>query len=209
LTVSVTGRWMTVTVRDRSRSMILAGRRLVVARALPTEDLALWYEHRPGLIGRVLGLRPLELLDEAALSAWRRLDALATRLRSAVAGHGGGGLRAFELGRGLHRVLLVEHLNRMVLYARPLFRERPRRALEVRADGSVRVPQRQGDQVVRCRSRYAVTVLGDRIRFQSPAGGDMASVWLPWIAPEDRAELAERIGDFVHGAEQFRHVAAS
>jgi len=189
--------------------MSLDRRRVVVARGLPTEDLALWYEGRPGVLSRVVGLRPLELLDEAALSAWRRLDVLATRLRRALSGLGDGVLRAFELGRGQHRVLLVEYRDRLVLHARPLFRERPRRAMEVRLDGSILLAARHGDQRIHCNSRYAVTLLGDRIRFESSDGRDVVSLWLPWIAHEDRAELAERMGNFVHEPVRFRHVVAS
>jgi hypothetical protein len=212
LRVSVTTGFLTVAHRDRRRvrprSMGLARQRLVVARAVPTEDIALWFEERPGVVARVVGLRPLELLDESALAAWRRLDRLAGRLHAALVDDGRGARRAFELGRGQHRVLLVEHSDRMVLYARPLFRERPRRTLEVRADGTILVATRDADGTIHCNSRYAVTVLGDRIRFESSDGRDVATVWLPWISPEDRVELAARLGAFVHEDVELRGVAA-
>jgi hypothetical protein len=154
---------------------------------------------------RLAGLRPLELLGPrwrapaagagaGALRAWHRLDQLALRLASALEPHAAGVRRAFELGAGAHRVLLLAHDDRMVLYARPLFRERLRRLLEVRADGGVLVRARDADQRIVCRSRFGISVLGDRIRFEGANGRDRASAWLPWISAEDRVELARRLG---------------
>jgi hypothetical protein len=203
LRISVTDKWMTVvgsdrTRRARPRSVRMADRRLVVARAVPTEDIALWYEGRPGVMSRLVSLRPLQLLDTAALNAWQKLDRLARELRLALAPFGGGARSGFEFGRGQHRVLLSTDGEGMVVYARPLFRERPRRTLEVRSDGTVLVRAGDIDQSIVCNSRDAVTVLGDRIRFESADGRVVATVWLPWISVEDRTELARRLGDLVH-----------
>ena len=47
------------------------------------------------------------------------------------------------------------------------------------------------------RSQHGVTVWGDYVRFADPDGTDLARVAIPWIAPEDRRELARRIGQLV------------
>lgn len=46
-------------------------------------------------------------------------------------------------------------------------------------------------------SRFGVTVWGDYVRFADPQGTDLAKVSIPWITPEDRRELARRIGQLV------------
>jgi hypothetical protein len=162
-----------------------------ISMGFPTDEVGLWYAETPATAQRLAGLRPPELLDQAALDAWRQLARLGDRLRRATEVHCGGVERAVELGRGGHRVLLAEYDGRLVLYARPLFRERPRRVLEVRRDGAVLVPARGRDLLVRCRGAHAVSVLGDRLRFEG-VDGARVSVLLPWIAAEDRAELARR-----------------
>jgi hypothetical protein len=47
------------------------------------------------------------------------------------------------------------------------------------------------------RSRHGVTVVGDYLRFADPQGTDLARVSIPWIGPEDRLELAHRIGQLI------------
>src|SRR5262245_59466547 len=79
LQVSITRTWATIVTgepraRAKPRSLPLGESRLVVARGVPTEEVALWYEERPNVVGRVVGLRPPELLDADALAAWRALD---------------------------------------------------------------------------------------------------------------------------------------
>jgi hypothetical protein len=175
----------------------LGGRRLVMARSVPLEELALWYEPRPGVVRRIFGIQPLELVDDAALRAWRALDLLAGRLREIVRPHADGVLRAIELGSGADRVLHLDYGNRHVLYQRPLFREDPRRTLEVQADGTVLIPRRRKDLQVTCTSRFGITVIGDYLRFADPTGLDLAQVAFPWITPEDRGELARRIADLI------------
>ena len=59
------------------------------------------------------------------------------------------------------------------------------------------MPGRHGDHTVTVRSRFGVTVLGDYIRFADPTGLDLSRVSLPWIAREDREELARRFGAMV------------
>jgi hypothetical protein len=152
---------------------------------------------------RVAGLRPVELLDAEGLAASRDLEHLLKRMAAALASHGRGTVAATELGQGADRVLLLDDGDKLELFARPLFREWTRRVLVVSSDGTVVVIRRRGGHHrTECRSRFGVTVLGDRIRFAGPRGEDRASVWLPWIAPEDRRELARRIGDRLDDGER-------
>lgn len=200
--VAVTDTFLTVVRpgrrRPKRRSHRIGGP-VVVARAWPTRDVALWRELRPGVVERVIGLRPLELLDERGLAALRDLERLAGRLSAALADRAGGVTSATEYGRGQHRVLELRSEERLVLYARPVFRERPRRAIEVCADGSLVVPTRRGDKRARVRDRYGVILSGDRIRFCERDGRDLADVFLPWIAPEDREEITRRVQRLIDG----------
>jgi hypothetical protein len=111
--------------------------------------------------------------------------------------------RATEIGSpasgGLDKVLAVDHGERVVLYARGLFRDRARFAMTVHDDGRIAVRGGRRDRgapapEVTVRSRHGVTVVGDYIRFADPHGADLARVAMPWLTPEDRAELAHRIG---------------
>lgn len=192
--LSVTNHDVTIAALDRrkpkQRSFPLANARLIVARANPTEEVGLWYESRPGMVQRLFGLQPLQLLDAAAMAGWRSLDKLAKRLGTALADHQGDVVRAAEFGRGQDRVLMTDNGQRLTIYVRRLFREKPRRALEVYNDGRLLFVTRHGEREESCMSRYGVTVLGDRVRFADPHGMDVGSLWLPWLAPEDRDELA-------------------
>jgi hypothetical protein len=192
LRLVVAGRYLSLSRPGRRsrRELALDRVRLYVTRSVPTRDLALWCEVRAGVVERLVGIRPRPLLDEGGLAAMRELDQLAGELAAALAGHGHGAESAIELGRGQHRVLVVEHAERLVVYARPIFRERPRRVFEVCRDGSLVVVGRGRDRRARFASHFAVTASGDRIRFADQAGHEVASLYLPWIAPEDRAELA-------------------
>ena len=184
--------------RKKQTSERLGERRLVVARDVPREDLALWLETEDGGMRRMFGVEPQSLISEGGLAALRALDRLAGRLRLALAAHAGGVRRAFEMGRGLDKVLLCDFGRRLVLYKRELFRDRARRACEVTRDGTVTVVERGGDHVVTCRNRHGVSLLGDYIRFSDPTGLDLARVAVPWVTREDREELARRFGELVH-----------
>jgi hypothetical protein len=198
---TVSGSFLSLVERGRrrvkQRSVHLDPARLAVASAHPTRELGLWLEAAPDRMVRLLGVRPLRLLDDAALAALLDLEKLARRLVRALAPHGFGGGAATELGRGQHRVLLIDCGDRLILYARPIFRERQRRILEVAATGALTVHGRGGDRRAVCRSRFAITAGGDRIRFCDPTGVELAAVYLPWISPEDREELACRFGEMV------------
>jgi len=200
--VSVTDRFVVLSgrhlARRRSRSLRLEGARLLVARGVPAEEVGIWYEGTPGVVARIFGVRPPELLDSKALSAWDKLDRLVQRLRAALLPHRGGAESASEFGQGADRVLLADDGDRYVLYVRRLFRERPRRALEVCRGGTVIFPHRKAEARIRCESRFGVTVLGDNILFSNPEGMEIGRIWLPWISPQDRAELARRFGERLH-----------
>lgn len=176
----------------------LGSRRLVVARDVPREDLGLWLELDDGGMRRVFGAEPVDLITEGGLAALRSLDALAARLRQALAGRAGGVRRAIEVGRGLDKVLLLDHGDRLVLYRRELFRDRARRACEVHRDGTILVVEKDRDLRANVRDRYGVSLLGDFIRFSDPTGLDLVRVAVPWVTREDREELARRFGELIH-----------
>jgi len=191
---------LTDTRRAKKLSMKVSGR-LMSARDVPREDLGLWIELPDDGKGvgmrRIFGVEPVSLLTEHGLGALAQLDKLAVRLRSALAELSGDARRAVELGRGLDKVLLVDHGDRYALYARRLFRDRARFTCEIYADGKVVIPDGKTPQVVTLRSRFGVTVRGDYLRFTDRNGTDQARIHVPWIAPEDRLELARRIGQLV------------
>jgi hypothetical protein len=186
--------------RGRRRTLSLGRAQLWVARAHPTRELALWYEADPGRVERLGAVRPVPLFDAGALAAWRALDRAAAELARALAPWAADVEEATELGRGGHRVLLVRYAERLVVYARPLFRERPRRALEVCRDGTIVIPASGGDLRACFHTRFGVSVSGDRVVFCDRNEQRVASLLLPWIAPEDRQELARRFGDLVDPA---------
>jgi hypothetical protein len=189
--------------RDRRTSLAIAGR-LVVARDATREGVAIWLEVDPGTprggFRRIFGVEPASLLEPGGLAALAALDRLAQRVRQALADLAGDVHRATELGAaaagGLDKVLALDHGKLVSVYARRLFRDRARFALGYADDGLIVV--RDGRDTARrsitVTSRHGVTVVGDFIRFADPDGTDLARVALPWLAPEDRAELARRIG---------------
>lgn len=210
----VTDRFVTVALhhrtqrsRDRRTSLPLTGR-LVVARDVPHEDLGVWLEvdpEHPARTGmqRVFGVEAINLMEPDGLPALAALDRLAQRLRAELAPRARDVRRAFEIGRGLDKVLLADHGDRFVVYARRLFRDRARFAMAIHDDGRIVLPAGKGDKADRTivvRSRYGVTVWGDHVRFADPNGDDLGKVAIPWIAPEDRDELARRIGQLVDRA---------
>lgn len=187
--------------RDRRTSLALAGR-LVVARDVPHEDLGIWLEVDPASDGRsgmrrIFGVEPVNLLEPAGLGALAALDRLAHQLRLALAELAGDIRRAIEIGRGLDKVLVADHGDRIEVYARRLFRDRARCAMAIHEDGRIVIPEGKQRREIVVRSRFGVTVWGDNIRFADPDGTDLAKVSIPWIAPEDRRELARRIGQLV------------
>jgi hypothetical protein len=208
--LQVTDRFATViqhhkanAARDRRTSIALAGR-LLIARDVLREGIGAWVEVEPGApragFRRIFGVEPLSLLEPGGLGALAALDRLAHRVRHALAHLAPDVRRATEIGSpasgGLDKVLAVDHGERVAVYARGLFRDRARFAMAFHDDGRITVPGGRGapDREVTVRSRHGVTVVGDYIRFADPDGDDLAKVAIPWLSPEDRSELARRIG---------------
>lgn len=186
--VRLTGANKTLHVEDRFAHVVDGKRRvsvrvdgrIVVARHAPREDLAVWLEATDGM-RRVFGVEPASLLTEAGISALATLDRLAQRLRAAVDGATG-----VEVGRGADKALLVDGQ----VWARKLFRDRAELVLTAHEGGRVEIPGRTPFVV----EPYGITVVGDYVRFADDDGTDLARVAIPWIAAEDRAELARRLG---------------
>ena len=186
--------------KDRRTSIAIAGL-LLIARDALRESIGVWIEVEPstprGGFRRIFGVEPQSLLEPGGLGALAALDRLAQDVRQALAHLAPEIRRATELGSpasgGLDKVLAVDHGERVVVYARGLFRDRARFAMAIHDDGRIAV--RGGpDREVAVRSRHGVTVVGDYIRFADPHGADLARVAIPWLSPEDRTELAQRIG---------------
>ena len=199
--------------QERRGSVKIAGN-LLVARGFPREDVGLWIELvaepkrsrkaeakgdvMPGM-QRIFGVEPVNLLERDGLSALGRLDALAQRLKAHLADLAGTTLRAIEIGTGhaLDKVLVADHGDRYVFYARRLFRDRARFALAVYDDGRIVIPDGKTTREIKVTSRFGITVRGDYIRFADRHGIDLGRVPFPWLTPEDRDEVARRIGVFV------------
>lgn len=181
--------------KSKRESFRIEGR-LVVARDVPHEDLGIWVE-LPGGMRRIFGVEPVSLLEPEGLDALAALDRLAQTLRTALGEYAGDVVRAVEIGRGLDKVLLADHGDRYVIYARRLFRDRARFAMTIHDDGRVVIPGPKKTVEVSVRSKFGITVIGDFIRFAAPDGEDLARISIPWITPEDRDELARRIGQLV------------
>jgi len=170
--------------------------RLVVARDVPHEDLGVWLA-LPGGWRRIFGVEPLSLLEPAGLPALAALDRVAHRLKVALDDHAGDIRRAVEIGRGLDKLLLADHGDRYAIYARQLFRDRARFVMTIREDGEIEIATGKKPVKITVRSRFGITIVGDYLRFTAPDGKDLARVSIPWISPEDRHELARRIGQLI------------
>ncbi len=186
----------TLTEGKKQRSFKLA-QRLVIARGFPREDVGVWIEEDARAL-RIFGVEPVELLHPDGLAALRKLDGVAQRLRAALSDLAGDVTRALEIGSGhqLDKVLLADHGDRYALYARSLFHGAAEHIMTTCADGRIIIPD-QPKLRVHVDSRFGVTVWGDYIRFADRDGNDIARVAIPWIGPEDREEVARRIGQLV------------
>ena len=185
--------------QDRRASVKILGN-LVVARGVPREDVGLWIEHaEPPGMQRIFGVEPASLLEREGLGALGRLDTVFQRLRAHLADMAGDIKRAVEIGSGhaLDKVLLADHGDHYVFYARRLFRDRARFAMAVHADGRIVVAEGKTTREITVTSRFGITVRGDYVRFADRQGTDLARVSLPWLGPEDRDEVARRIGQFI------------
>ncbi|MDQ3368986.1 MAG: hypothetical protein M3680_26480 [Myxococcota bacterium] len=188
--------------KDRDKRVSMAITRLVTARDVPHEDLGIWIE-LPGGMRRIFGVEPVSLLEPEGLAALAQLDRLAHQLRLTLAEHAGEIRRAVEIGRGLDKVLLADHGDRVVVYARRLFRDRARPVIEIFEGGRIVIADAAGGNPLEIvvRSAYGVGVWGDYIRFNAADGQDLARVAIPWIGAEDRRELATRIGQLLEVGE--------
>jgi hypothetical protein len=148
---------------------------------------------------RIFGVEPVSLFERDGLGALGRLETVAQRLRAHLSDLGGSVRRAVEIGSGhaLDKVLLADHGDHYMFYARRLFRDRARFAMAVYADGRIVVPDGKALREVRVTSKFGITVRGDHVRFADRHGTDLAKVSLPWLGPEDRDEVARRIGQLV------------
>lgn len=190
--------------RARKSSLRIAGR-LVLARDLPRDGFGLWLELEPDTpqagMRRIFGVEPASLLEPDGLTALAALERLTQRVRGELAALAGDTQRAWELGSaaagGLDKILVIDHGARWTVYTRRLFRDRARLALEVYPDGRITLRDREPAREIVVRSRHGVTVVGDFVRFADAQGADLARLAIPWLAPEDRGELARRIGQLV------------
>lgn len=189
--------------RAKRKSLLLRDAHLYVARAWPTDEYSVWVEYKEGVVQRLFGLRPVPGLSEETFVQGQKLEQLAIRLQRALQDHSEG-TRSFELGQGHHRVLGVGHQDHMVLFARPLFRERPRRLIELHRDASVVLARRRNDRTIAMQLGIEVIASGDRIQFCQPDGQIMASIYLPWIGAEARAELTRRFRTLVAPVDHSR-----
>ena len=78
-----------------------------------------------------------------------------------------------------------------------MFRDRARFAMAVHDDGRIVIPDGKRTREVRVTSQFGITVRGDYVRFADRHGTDLARVSLPWLGPEDRDEVARRIGQLI------------
>ena len=196
--------------QERRASVKIAGN-LVVARGFPRESVGLWIEHladpkrradaseHADGMQRIFGVEPVSLLERDGLGALTRLDSVFQRLRAHLADLATGIRRATEIGSGhaLDKVLLIDRGDRYTIYARRLFRDRARFAMEIHEDGRVVVPDGKRTREATVAPKFGVTVRGDYVRFVDSRHLDIARVSFPWIGPEDRDELARRIAQLV------------
>jgi hypothetical protein len=184
---------------------------IAIVRGWPRESFGLWIEldetapngkkksGEPLPMQRIFGVEPPNLFEFAGLIALGKLDTLHQRVRAHVEGFSPV-LRGLEIGSGhpLDKVLVTDDGERYVVYSRKLFRDRARFTMSIGADGRIVVPEKKGTKIIEVTSKFGITVRGDYVRFADRHGTDLARVSVPWIGPEDRDELARRIGQLVH-----------
>tara|TARA_R110002073_G_scaffold123819_14_gene268085 strand:- start:56106 stop:56741 length:636 start_codon:yes stop_codon:yes gene_type:complete len=175
--------------KTKTRSIRLGEARLYVARAWPTNEVSLWLEQKDGVVQRLLGLPPMPGINEDVFKAWRDLERLAIVLQEALTDYGAS-VRACELGSGRHRVFTLHYPNKLVFFSRRVFRENPRRILELREDGSLALAGRRRDRIIPMRAGIEVIASGDSVSFCKPDGEQVAGIFLPWIGDADRVELS-------------------
>jgi hypothetical protein len=189
-----------------TRSLLRRDHRLIVAQRFRTEDVSLWHSEGDEHVRRWFGFEPVVLLDLQAVRAWRDLDVLRTRFFEALIGEKDEATGATEYGEGRNRALVIDYPGHSAVWAKPMlpsvfpswFRKPPTKLFEVHRDGSVirfRGTEELGNSEFN--SKFAVTVTGDRIHFSTPKGDAGESLFLPWVAPEERDELKLRFSKFI------------
>ncbi len=185
----VTDRFASVTERDKQLESFELATPLVIARDPTYDDLGVWTIDSQ-TARRVFGARPRSTLEPGGLDDLRRFEDVARRIRSGLAPYAGDVVRATEHGRiALDKVLFVERSARVELYARKLFKDRARLVVALYPERRVVV---EGIEVT-LGSPYSITVRGDLLRFADATGTDRAHVALPWLAAEERQEVARRL----------------
>ncbi len=208
--------------KQKSRRTSYAITGIVFGRGVPRDDIGLWIEAREELpksktakpsparqprdsLRRIFGINPVSLLEPSGLRALAKLETIAAKLRIAVEDYASAAgvwfARGTEIGGGhpLDKILFADYGDHHAVYARKLFRDRVRFLAAVyHQDGRVVVPDGKTKHEVNVTSRFGVTVRGDFVRFADSTGTDKARISVPWVGPEDREELARRIGQLVH-----------
>jgi hypothetical protein len=170
----------------------LAGR-VVTARGVPRGELAVWIETADGML-RIFDAVPRGLLEHDGLAALRSLDQLARELHAAMQSQTSSTVTGVEIGTGLDRVLIVETDDGIQLFERRLFRRHCRLLLQAWHGGKLVIYQGAKSVTVNQPWGRGITVQADYICFFDRDGQDMLRVAIPWVVPEDRQEIARRIG---------------
>jgi hypothetical protein len=185
----VTDRFASVIERDKQLESFELASPLVTARDPVYDDLGVWTIDPAGA-RRVFGARPRSTMEPDGLADLRRFEDVARRIRGALQPHARDVVRASEHGRvALDKVLLVDRGDRVELYARKLFKDHARLVVAMHADRRAIVDGIE----VELGSPYSITVRGDLLRFADNTGTDRAQVALPWLAAEERDEVARRL----------------
>jgi hypothetical protein len=193
----VTDRFASIIERDKQLESFELATPLVVARDPVYDDLGVWTIDATSA-RRVFGARPRSTLEPGGLDDLRRFEDVARRIRSGLAPYARDVVRASEHGRvALDKVLMVERDERLELFARKLFKDRARLVVALHPDRRVVVVE--GVEVT-LGSPYSITVRGDLLRFADETGTDRAQVALPWLAAEERQEIARRLAAAVRAS---------
>lgn len=193
--------------RVRTRSFKIEGR-LLVSRAWPTRESALWLEgptDKKGgvIVERLIGLPPVAGMEEESIEHWRSLESLTGLLASSL-GAKGRGAKAIEFGRGQHRVLLIEGEEGASVFARPVFRERPRLVATLSEEGVLRLYRgKKGPCQYELDRGLQAVAIGDQIRFCHSDGKEVCALFLPWVGRAEREELTRRLQDFGPGCRKI------
>ena len=206
--LSIAAPYLDLRVGQRKNARVLSSRldrtRVLLSRRFPTGDVAVWLEDGgdeavagagPGP-QRVLAFEALPPLDDEALASANALEELGDRLAEALAQQGVAAARAVELGRGENRALVELAPDHLVLWVRPLFRERVFRKLILHSDGRVRLMHGSAERVLNLTRPDQVLVHGDFLAFE-PDRSPAAEIWLPWIGLPERHELARLCADLI------------